>query len=273
MNSPEDKVFEDYQRGDSDISKRYRELRADEVPAALDELILAQARDELEPIKRTRRWRTWVPPFALAASALLAVSILFRAGSEREALITQMPTASAPSIQPNEGAATDELKKEDLKKTEPQRDQAPGEKESLSIQPELAAVSPPPSASQPAALAKPIREKLQESPPPISARSASQFAMTEAQQGVPSTELDTQNEVMADTVAQSALPSAAPPASEFRKAAGKIDAPNAARDWLTQIRKLRADGRNKEADRQWREFRKTFPDYSVAVDDSARPKP
>jgi hypothetical protein len=43
--------------------------------------------------------------------------------------------------------------------------------------------------------------------------------------------------------------------------------------WLEQIRALRRDGKVLEADEQWRQFSEAYPDYEVAADDRARPKP
>lgn len=40
--------------------------------------------------------------------------------------------------------------------------------------------------------------------------------------------------------------------------------------WLEHIRQLRHDGEDRQADREWRRFRKQYPDYVVATDDPAR---
>jgi hypothetical protein len=42
--------------------------------------------------------------------------------------------------------------------------------------------------------------------------------------------------------------------------------------WLEFIRELRRDRKAEEADRQWSEFRKVYPEYEVAEADSARPQ-
>ena len=43
--------------------------------------------------------------------------------------------------------------------------------------------------------------------------------------------------------------------------------------WLEEIRDLRRAGKVADADREWQEFRKSFPDFRVADDDIARKKP
>ncbi len=40
--------------------------------------------------------------------------------------------------------------------------------------------------------------------------------------------------------------------------------------WLKDIRQLRKDNKPEEADREWRRFRETFPDFEVAETDAAR---
>jgi hypothetical protein len=43
--------------------------------------------------------------------------------------------------------------------------------------------------------------------------------------------------------------------------------------WLTHIRELRAAGKRRDADREWRDFMKRYPDYPVAQTDAARAAP
>ena len=68
---------------------------------------------------------------------------------------------------------------------------------------------------------------------------------------------------------------------------GTIPAPQAAADtgadkeyseddagqWLDRIRQLRAEGKVRRADAEWRSFRKKYPDFNVDENDTARPKP
>ena len=88
----------------------------------------------------------------------------------------------------------------------------------------------------------------------------------------PSPQFANQSGAAADTITSAPVPSA-PAANELKRAAAKIDAAQAPERWLEDIRKLRVEGNIAEADNQWREFRKTFPDYTVSDDDAARPRP
>jgi len=100
----EDAVFDAYLGRQSEVSQRYRALGADEVPAALDRNVLAQARAAVAG-KTTRAhkrpaWMRWTAPLALAASAVLVVSIVIRSGTQhqvsmRDVSSTQLPQQSA----------------------------------------------------------------------------------------------------------------------------------------------------------------------------------
>src|SRR5690606_10401718 len=64
-----------------------------------------------------------------------------------------------------------------------------------------------------------------------------------------------------------AAPAAAPPAPPAAMSAAPV-APEA---WLSEIRRLRLDGDDVNADSEWQRFRKAFPDYAVTDADPARP--
>ncbi|HWK73575.1 MAG TPA: hypothetical protein VNQ81_04845 [Povalibacter sp.] len=112
MSEPiDDKAFDEYLSGRSQISQRYRALHDDAhetVPPALDRRILAQARDaigqaETTPVDdlaqlRTKRRRLmqWSVPAALAASAVLVISIVVRSGVQHEVRAVNVPPVAAP---------------------------------------------------------------------------------------------------------------------------------------------------------------------------------
>ena len=71
--TPDDRELEQYLKGDSPLSRRYRDASAESAPPELDEAILAQARAELrrKPVGINR----WLAPVALAASVVLGVNL------------------------------------------------------------------------------------------------------------------------------------------------------------------------------------------------------
>jgi hypothetical protein len=274
MSAPEDNSLDEHLRGDSELSRRYRELRSDEVPVALDDVILAAARKDIEKSNRTRRWQRWSAPFALAASAVLALSILFRSGAERETLATpQAPPAAASTPQASAAPGSSDRFADAIAPQEMEVRQAAGAQSQPSAPPITAAPTAVLAASGARAEslvpAEPMREmadeRLLEKDAPLAIGAANN---ARSERAVPDT---VSKEIAAPPAADSVrLPA---PTLEFKKAAGQIDASEVAERWLTEIRKLRAAGRNEDADRQWREFRKSFPEYAVQRSDIARPKP
>jgi len=87
----EEQDFEAYLRRDSQVSQRYRELGGRVVPPALDHKVLERARQHAEQrVQQTaqgrvqgRPWLRWGPPIAVAACALLAVSVVLQPDVQR----------------------------------------------------------------------------------------------------------------------------------------------------------------------------------------------
>lgn len=73
MTEPDDRELERYLKGDSPMSRRYREASAETTPPALDEDVLARAR--AAPGRKPGRGSRWLSGLALAASVLLAVNL------------------------------------------------------------------------------------------------------------------------------------------------------------------------------------------------------
>lgn len=94
MSDPTDiKALDEYLKGDSDVSRGYRELGRDEVPPELDRRVLAAARDAVanEGTRRSRSWLRWSAPVALAASVVLVVTVVLERGPDK---LEQVPAAA-----------------------------------------------------------------------------------------------------------------------------------------------------------------------------------
>lgn len=75
-----DKAFNDYLKGDSDLSRRYRDSARPEPPEHLDDVIIAAGRDVLKkPGRKVVRLlpRTWYKPVSMAALVVVCVSLVF----------------------------------------------------------------------------------------------------------------------------------------------------------------------------------------------------
>lgn len=109
----DDAALEEYLRGNSPLSQQYRALPDDLPPPALDRQVLAQARAALgkQAVVGRPRWVRWGAPMAVAASAVMALSIVMQGGlQEAEVTIpTQMiEEAPAPAAAPQSAAQAPE---------------------------------------------------------------------------------------------------------------------------------------------------------------------
>ncbi len=75
INEQDDKHFERYLEGDSEISKRYSEASQQQPPAAIDMAILSAAKDA-SVSDHHRRQPFWLKPLSIAASIALCVSLV-----------------------------------------------------------------------------------------------------------------------------------------------------------------------------------------------------
>ena len=85
MSDPrDDREFEAWLAGDSPVSEAYRQTAAEQPPTELDARVLAAAEQELKvvPIRAARRWRRRGAAVGIAATFVLAVSLLLQTVTE-----------------------------------------------------------------------------------------------------------------------------------------------------------------------------------------------
>lgn len=325
----DDREFEEYLRRESQISQQYRELQDDAVPAHLDALVLEQARaalqkesaaaprDDLAAVRRRRgRLMRWAVPTALAASALLVVSIVIRSGVQHETLLLPQVRQEAPgaAAQPEsmedksvaaERAAAAPLvvpaappaapaaaraEMEMARQVQQARiDSAGMQKRRAAAESSATAAAPAPRAQVDAIASLPAvaaprpsvaEPKLAaEVSEPAPAGAPADVALAKA---APSPAQATGGEELDEIVltghrAASSVRGAGPRDTVRTNASGSTDAASDTTEafrepepWLEHIRQLRHDGEDRQADREWRRFRKQYPDYVVATDDPAR---
>ncbi len=84
-NAADQKLLDEYLRGDSSYSELYRTVEADDVPSELDRDVLTEARAAIASRSSARRkriaWQRFTPMLAVAATTVLTISIVMR--SER----------------------------------------------------------------------------------------------------------------------------------------------------------------------------------------------
>ena len=216
---------------DPKLSQHYRSLEPLEPPAALDQKILAAARDAAAG---RHRWY-----YSLAAAAVLVFAVALTLHVERDRPDPEaLPSASVRG----------EIKQA------PKADTAPP------AEPERAPVfAPDPQASAP-------REAAPASGAPAPSPRADEERIRVEQSAA--TERAMRSEAQAANTQRQAA-KAEQQAAASRLAAGPAAAPVAAAPenpdrWLERIAELRSRGRHAEADRELAAFRRAYPDYRLS---------
>jgi len=276
VSEPNDRLLDEYLRGESPVSQRYRDLDADEVPPRRDAAVLAQARAAVESRRgRKPAWRKWGAPLALAASAVMAVAIVLEIGVQDEVRAPSPRLEQSTSMERPQETATLQRSQVDL--PAPVADAPP-------------ALAEPDEARKQAVQVQAVRERgsaaMRSSAPPASTEREAIEAITMSGAEVPA---DT-DAVSADAVDSpppaATVAMAPPPVTAQRTAATLRSAPPAPPPssaalraprlepevWLERIRELRREDKVLEADEQWREFVAAYPDYDVDAQDVARPR-
>lgn len=223
---------------DEGLSRLYREADGAEPPAALDRAILAAARAEVAPPRRRAWWQSWTVPMGVAATVVLTATLTLMVQQEQERPAPETPPAqSAPAAVPQEKAkAADLAVKPAAPPPEAKQEAAPREAERPPVAApasaaEAVAPAPPPFAGEP---------KVLQAPPAPAMR----------QQAVPA----------ADAVELRAK------SAPLRKEATGIAPAHTPEQWLEDIRRMKKQGKEKEADEALAEFRKIYPEYRLPDD-------
>lgn len=229
---------------DEEIARLYRTLAKEEPPEALDAAILAAARREAN---RPSLGRRWAVPVSVAAVFVLAIGLTLEIRDESPGV--EAPTA-APPVRPD---ATESATVRD-------------EKTAPSLREEKRSAPPATTREREP---KPAREGPRFVPPPPPATSNIAPTPVQAMPRAPAA-----SGAAPSAEKRIAVPAAAPrsAASDLavQSARARTDDPAAA---LEAIAKLRAAGRDAQADRALEDFRRRFPDYRMDDAMWARVKP
>jgi len=279
------RALDEYLKGGSDISQRYRELGREGVPPELDRRVLEEARAAVASggTTRSRSWLRWSAPVALAASVVLVVTVVLESG-------VQDDTSFAVQTVKQDRQA-EEFKLQEAASQARQQEPAQFVEEPPALMPPAASPAAPP----PAPLAKVEAQR--------SKSVAAEEVLVEAQamrdQSLANSPVAVES-VTADSSADasSSVQEVAVTGSRVRRSPGRTAGPrntissssfsgdtrptaDAEADaeqadpvkWLEHIRDLRRTGKTVEADRAWQLFRDVYPNFPVADDDLARKQP
>ena len=294
MTEPTDKIdqhLDEYLKGDSSVSRRYRQLPGEDVPPSLDRLVLRQAE---EAVKRTSRpaWMRWTAPLAVAASAVLVVSIVIETGLRDETIVSA-PTMQAERAAEVQAPVETRMIEEPADLPPPPKVAAPPSSDSPADTQASAAEGFAQERSAPASAAPAPVSELKRSRKPARdeaagavsqeqiakaerQKSALEAAAREQELSAQRTMRDDQSDLAGprDTVEKpepKAVLSYSRPIRAIPENTATIQRANMGPEaWLQKIRQLREDNKQEQADLEWLKFRTAFPHYEVAETDAAR---
>lgn len=271
----DDQALAEYLNGGSSVSQRYRASVDDAVPPELDHRVSTRARHAAKS-EKSRAWLRWTAPLAAAASALVVLSIVLDQGVREQAAVTLIEAEP-------QGAPDAAVERRAIEE---------GPEPQVQLAPPPAAASPQPQMKSEAPQFKAPQEVRPAAPPPLAVApeyeeyeqaralrkrverdSASARRSEDLAASTPATHAEIAEVVVAGQ--------SSPPGSMNSPAAISMDATQAIavdasaldpKRWLQEIRELREQGRNEEADREWDRFRGVHPDYAVAETDTAPPR-
>jgi hypothetical protein len=233
---------------DPKLSRHYRELEPIEPPAALDQKILAAARQASKshaPLVVPAGRHRWY--YGMAAAAVLVFAVALTLHLERE-----KPDLEAIATPPGSTVREGRIRTEETKPPSEERaakpaapsfapDPATRRSDGLRLAEKLG--QPAPAAAPPAPRAEPPRRAQADA----DARAAREIVAADAERSVA-----TAKQQSASARSMVAAPSAAPPALESPER------------WLERIAELRSRGRHADADRELASFRKAYPNYPLS---------
>lgn len=237
---------------DPQVSRLYREHAQAEPSDAIDQHILARARQAVTApppgARRTGWWTRWRMPLTLLTTVMLTVTLTLLV-ERQPSDFSKLPGVEQPRSESVQDGAAEPSKKQ-AEAAAPARPMqaapaAPSVKESR----------PPPHAdSRERDASRASRIAAEQAPDPAAtdkSESAAPAAANAVSQGASRGELRAAPELSA------ARPAAAPLAKS------RADGTRTPELWLEEIRALRSAGKSEEAERQLREFRRAHPEYPL----------
>ena len=283
MSTVDDRDLERYLRRDDALSRAYAELKSERPSPALDQAVLARARDALRssaPMRPTRA-RHWTAITALAATVLLSFGLVMRLALEPESqlpatspatdAVSTLPEASSPASDEDASAAADSKLTVPLGGTRRDAISAPSsiEEQRPRIEAEIRA-----TAEQAPAVPEPV-------PPPVVpdvvyAPAPAAAAAPDARQDSAPASRPLRQDRTGDSASgerdlartrKSEAPTEALEGTHAYVNAAEVSSPakedftRTPETWLAEIARLRVAGETEAADRELERLRKAYPEY------------
>lgn len=239
---------------DEAVSRRYRELGAEEPPRALDDAILAAAR---RPARTSTR--RWAVPSSLAAVVVLSVTVTLNIQREAPEMVPAQAPArpmSAPTPAPQAAAPEAKQRGADASQQEAAKAAGPSAaRETPAEAPRSETPAQKPFAPDPPAVADASPRAPAESAAPapaIASRAERDSAAVAGALSAP------RQEAREDQVAERARTAPAPAAM-----AKRMQVQETPEQELERIALLRREGKHDEADKALADFRKRRPEFRI----------
>jgi hypothetical protein len=250
---------------DPHLDRAYRELPREEPPVEVDERIRAAARRAVgaRPQSLAARRRSWVSrwsvPVSLAASVVIVATLTLMIQDEHRPMDDVAP-ARAPAPSAVEPAAPPPAPEAARRKDAAS---AARPKPAPPVQvPEVRRAAPAADAAPPAAAPESqqsfeTRRRVQEAPQaPAPLQAAPAAAPPPPGPGG-----------LSDSLSRERATGERPDrAQRSAPAAARAEQSRAPEDWLEEIRRLKAQGRDADAAAELAEFRRRYPDYALPAD-------
>lgn len=242
---------------DDSLSRLYRAAATAEPPPALDDRILAAARQavNLAPPRRRSPWLSWLAPLGLAATVVLSLSVVLVARKEQPDLLPAPMPATVPTTMPATVPATAPPPSAPAEPMPAQaRETVPTEKP---------ASRPMPVPVLPAATVR-RDSQLEERGAAVPAPAVPPEASAPVLAPAPAAQVLEGGAGNAGVAASRAAAPAAPAikAESMRSGAG-VRYPEG---WIEEIRRLKREGHEEAAREQLAAFRRAYPSYVLPAD-------
>jgi hypothetical protein len=258
-----DDEFEDFLRRRKPIFRAPDDMF--EPPAEIDRIVLRQAREAIETERPMRVFRAprWATPLALAATLVLAFTIIFQVGMpQKREPVAEVTVQSVARRADYQDAATPAVVAPMAEVDSRASGAAAASNEAvvelskpMTASREMAAQAPAPASSADGLVAREESERYAAPPPPAAPIVARNAADTAADTAA--------GERRADTAAD------APPLAVSVPAAKATEIPTWRRDskaWLAEIERLRNAGDSARADAELEEYKRQHRALAVAPD-------
>lgn len=273
--------------GDDALHDLYREGRTDEgPPPALDAAILAAGRDAVRAAKPAVRrprpwWQVWLAPVSVAAVAVVGLTLSLHVAEEPDfdarARLPKATPAAAPAAMPERSAVAETAApKAEAARPPAKAPPRPQAERGLAREEAQQPAAPPPAMAAPAPVVETLgrsaeRERRQEadraneaaSPKPARSMDQSPTTPPAAELKKDTAPVDTLRDAGQSNRLMAPASSAAKKSRQDAAGAG-IEADPAR--WIESIRRLRADGREREAAAELLRFRGRYPDFPLPAD-------